>query len=159
MPRPTPPARWTPPPITACSPTTSSTTKRRRPTGSAACARTNGLGLPPDSPANPAEKVQVFQPVDDGIPERYRSHPTDHMREKNAKRIYIRSPQDDRSPWLLFGSLAVLKREVSDGSTGTCSAGARPTSRGPRRKSRRSSTPNTPRPPMTPGTTACTTTA
>jgi Zn-dependent protease with chaperone function len=70
-------------------------------------------GLPPDLPTNPAEKVQVFEEVHDGIPERYRSHPTDHMRERNAKRIYIRSPQDDRSPWLLFGDPAEIKREVT----------------------------------------------
>jgi Zn-dependent protease with chaperone function len=71
------------------------------------------LGLPPDLPASPTEKVQVFQEVHDGIPERFRSHPTDYMREQNAKRFYIRSPQDDRSPWLLFGRLAELKREVT----------------------------------------------
>jgi hypothetical protein len=70
-------------------------------------------GLPPDLPESSATKVQVFQPEDDGIPERYRSHPTDYMREQNAKRVYIRSPQDDRSPWLLFGSLAELKTEVT----------------------------------------------
>ncbi len=70
-------------------------------------------GLPPDLPADPAQRVQVFQPVDDGIPERYRSHPTDHMREQNAKRIYIRSALDDRSAWLLFGDATALKREVT----------------------------------------------
>jgi Zn-dependent protease with chaperone function len=69
-------------------------------------------GLPPELPDNPTEKVQVFQPVEDGIPDRYRSHPTDHMREQNAKRIYIRSPQDERSPWLLFGNLAELKQQI-----------------------------------------------
>jgi Zn-dependent protease with chaperone function len=71
-------------------------------------------GLPPELPASPAEQVQVFQPSDDGVPERYRSHPTDYMREQNAKRIYIRSPQDDRSPWLLFGNLAELKAKVTE---------------------------------------------
>jgi Zn-dependent protease with chaperone function len=71
-------------------------------------------GLPPELPVNPAEKVQVFQPIDDGIPERYRSHPTDYMREQNAKRIYIRSPHDERSPWLLFGHLAELKTAVTE---------------------------------------------
>jgi Zn-dependent protease with chaperone function len=71
-------------------------------------------GLPPDLPADPTQKVQVFQPHDDdGIPEQYRTHPTDYLREQNAKRIYIRSPQDDRSPWLLFGNLAGLKAEVT----------------------------------------------
>jgi Zn-dependent protease with chaperone function len=71
------------------------------------------LGLPPELPDDPAQQVQVFQPVHDGVPERYRSHPTDDMRERNAKRLYVRSPQDDRSPWLLFGRPADLKREVT----------------------------------------------
>lgn len=70
-------------------------------------------GLPPDLPANAKEKVQVFQPVDDGVPERYRSHPTDYMREQNAKRMYIPGPQDSRSPWLLFENLAELKQAVT----------------------------------------------
>lgn len=72
------------------------------------------LGLPPDLPEDATVQVQVFQPVDDGVPEHYRSHPTEHMRERNAKRIYVRSPQDDRSPWLLFGNLAKLKAEVTE---------------------------------------------
>jgi Zn-dependent protease with chaperone function len=71
-------------------------------------------GLPPDLPDDPGQRVQVFQPVDDGIPDRDRSHPTDHMRERNAKRIYIRSPRDDRSPWLLFGDVAGLKRRATE---------------------------------------------
>jgi Zn-dependent protease with chaperone function len=70
-------------------------------------------GLPPDLPRDATQKVQVFQPVDDGTPERYRSHPADHMREQNAKRVYVRSLQDDRSPWLLFGDPTELKREVT----------------------------------------------
>jgi Zn-dependent protease with chaperone function len=70
------------------------------------------VGLPPDLPANPAHKVQVFKPTDDGMPEKYRSHPTDHMREENAKRFYIRSPQDERSPWLLFGKAGARLKAV-----------------------------------------------
>jgi Zn-dependent protease with chaperone function len=70
-------------------------------------------GLPPELPVDPTQKVQVFRPVDDGIPERYRSHPTDSMRELNAKRYYVRSPRDDRSPWRLFGDAAELKRGVT----------------------------------------------
>ena len=72
------------------------------------------LGLPPELPADASERVNVFEFVDDGIPEKYRSHPTDHAREQNAKRFYIRSPHDDRSPWLLFGALADLKVEVTE---------------------------------------------
>src|SRR5262249_1264484 len=71
------------------------------------------LGLPPELPADPDELVWVFPEVDDGIPEKYRSHPADHMRERNAKRFYVRSPRDGRSPWLLFRDAAALKQEVT----------------------------------------------
>jgi Zn-dependent protease with chaperone function len=70
-------------------------------------------GLPPELPEDPSQQVQVFPPLDDGIPERYRSHPADYMRERNAKRIYIRSPLDGRSPWLLFGNLPEVKKQVT----------------------------------------------
>lgn len=71
------------------------------------------LGRPPELPDDPTVQVQVFQPAADGIDDRYRSHPTEFMRERNAKRFYIRSPTDTRSPWLLFGDAAGLRRAVS----------------------------------------------
>ena len=72
------------------------------------------LGLPPPLPEDAHQQIQIFQPEDDGIPDHYRSHPTHYMREQNAKRYYVRSPQDDRSPWLLFGNLAAVKQEVTE---------------------------------------------
>lgn len=71
------------------------------------------LGLPPALPADATEQVQVFEPEEDGIPEKYRSHPTNDMRERNAKRIYVRSQFDDRSPWLIFDNAAALKRAAT----------------------------------------------
>jgi Zn-dependent protease with chaperone function len=71
-------------------------------------------GLPAALPVNPKEPTKLFEPTDDGIPEKYRSHPTDDMREKNAKRYYLRSTLDERSPWLLFGeNAAALKKAMS----------------------------------------------
>ena len=64
------------------------------------------LGVPP-------EEGTVFAPADDGIPDKFRSHPTHQMREQNAKRIHISGPRDDRSPWLLVGNSADLKREIT----------------------------------------------
>src|SRR5262249_36245392 len=60
------------------------------------------LGLPPELADGAAGQVTVFAEVDTGIPEKYLSHPTDRSRERNAKRLYVPSPRDDRSPWLLF---------------------------------------------------------
>ena len=71
------------------------------------------LGLPPEVPADAAGQVTIFPPTNDGIPDKYRSHPTEHMRERNAKRTYVAGPRDTRSPWLLFGDAAELKREVT----------------------------------------------
>ncbi len=72
------------------------------------------LGLPPVLPEDTSSQVQVFQPEDDGIPDKYRTHPTHYMRERNAKRHYVRSPLDDRSPWLLFEDASLLKRRVTE---------------------------------------------
>lgn len=62
------------------------------------------LGVPPPLPASPGEKSQVFQPGQDEIPSMYASHPPNHERELNAKRVYFRSITDERSPWLLFSN-------------------------------------------------------
>lgn len=72
------------------------------------------LGVPPDLPEDPTQQVRVFEPSADDAGERYRTHPSHAARERNAKRVYIRSPRDDRSPWLLFGAVAELKRAVSE---------------------------------------------
>ncbi|MBO0698619.1 MAG: M48 family metalloprotease [Zavarzinella sp.] len=71
------------------------------------------LGLPPDGPAT-GEAVWVFRPTRDGIPEQYRSHPTNYDRERNAKLADLPGPRDDRSPWLLFGDAADLRRAVTE---------------------------------------------
>jgi Zn-dependent protease with chaperone function len=72
------------------------------------------LGIPPQLPEDASVKVQVFQPEHDGIPDHLRSHPTNLMREVNAKRIYVRSPVDDRSPWLLFQDRTALSKAVTE---------------------------------------------
>ncbi len=68
--------------------------------------RNERLGIPPD-------EGTVFAPTDDGIPDRYRSHPTHEMRERNAKRFQIPGTNDERSPWLLIGAAAELKRATT----------------------------------------------
>ena len=72
------------------------------------------LGLPPEPPANPAEQIVVFPHEDDGIPDKHRSHPTNAMREQNARRFDVRSPRDDRPAWLLFGPATQLRRDVTE---------------------------------------------
>jgi Zn-dependent protease with chaperone function len=56
------------------------------------------LGVPPPPPA------RVFDPgaAGDGPPAMWSTHPANHEREANARRVPLPAPPDDRSPWLLF---------------------------------------------------------
>lgn len=71
-------------------------------------------GLPPEPTDDAASPVKVFEPASDGIPDRYRSHPTNEMREKNAKRRFVPAPRDDRSPWSLFRDAAELRKTLTE---------------------------------------------
>jgi len=70
-------------------------------------------GLPPALPADPNEKAQVFQPGDDGIPSMWASHPPNYDREQNAKRVYFRGVEDNRSPWLLFRNPEAVREAMT----------------------------------------------
>ena len=76
-------------------------------------AKDERLGLPPELPPDTTVQVHVFPPVTAGPADRCSSHPADYLREQNAKRVYVRSPIDDRSAWLLFGNPAALKTTVT----------------------------------------------
>ncbi len=73
----------------------------------------SGLGEPPALPEDPRQAVQVFQPEDTGAPRMWATHPSNYDREQNAKRRYVRSPMDDRSPWLLFQDAPALRETVT----------------------------------------------
>jgi Zn-dependent protease with chaperone function len=71
------------------------------------------LGNPPPLPEDPNARAQVFHPGagdDDSI---WSSHPSHYAREQNAKRRYVRSPADDRSPWLLFRNPQTVRATVT----------------------------------------------
>lgn len=71
------------------------------------------LGEPPPLPADPAQTVQVFPPQDTSVPRMWATHPTNHDREGNAKRHYIRSPLDERSAWVLFQDAPALRETMT----------------------------------------------
>src|SRR5262249_4286179 len=71
------------------------------------------LGEPPVLPEDPREVVQVFLPEDTSVPRMWATHPSNHDREVNAKRHYLRSPLDPRSPWILFQDAAALREKVT----------------------------------------------
>jgi Zn-dependent protease with chaperone function len=73
------------------------------------------LGTIPDLPADPAHKVELFT-NEEGAGEHegmWASHPSNYDREQNAKRRYLRSPEDTRSPWLLFSDAEQLRRKMT----------------------------------------------
>lgn len=71
-------------------------------------------GLPPELPADSAQQVQVFEPIDDGIPDRYRSHPTDHMRAQRQARVH--SQHDRRALALAVVPSARVAAAAHDGA-------------------------------------------
>jgi Zn-dependent protease with chaperone function len=71
------------------------------------------LGEPPPLPEDPRQMVQVFQTEDISVPRMWATHPTNHDREANAKRQYIRSTLDERSPWFLFHNASALREDIT----------------------------------------------
>jgi Zn-dependent protease with chaperone function len=71
------------------------------------------LGEPPPLSVDPEVKTQVFEPGDVGIPPMWASHPSNYDRERNAKRVYIRGIEDQRSPWILFRNAADTRRKLT----------------------------------------------
>ncbi|OWK46996.1 hypothetical protein FRUB_00695 [Fimbriiglobus ruber] len=67
------------------------------------------MGIPPTPP------TQVFDPNDTSTGSViWDSHPTNHDREANAKRYYLPTPPDDRTPWLLFRDMDFLRVKLSE---------------------------------------------
>lgn len=66
------------------------------------------LGEPPPVPKEEDCSAEVFDPEDEP-PEMYATHPSNYDREQNAKRVYLRCPIDERSPWLLFDDVEGLR--------------------------------------------------
>ena len=66
------------------------------------------LGQPPSLPDDPETVIQIFQPEDTSVPRMWATHPSNHDREANAKKCYIRSVLDERSSWVLFQDVRAL---------------------------------------------------
>ncbi|HLK58817.1 MAG TPA: M48 family metallopeptidase [Chthonomonadaceae bacterium] len=73
-------------------------------------------GTVPALPEDPAQKTQLFTREDDdtGSEGMWASHPSHYDREQNAKRVYLRSVEDERSPWLLFSHPDALRRRMTE---------------------------------------------
>ena len=53
-------------------------------------------------------KAELTQP-----PRMWQSHPLNHEREANAKKVYVAAPLDERSAWVLFDDAAMLRQRVT----------------------------------------------
>src|SRR5262249_58750497 len=71
------------------------------------------LGQPPRLPENPRQTVRVFEPGDTSVPVMWATHPTNHDREQNMKRHYLRSVLDERPPWVLFRDAVEVRAKVT----------------------------------------------
>lgn len=56
---------------------------------------------------------RVFKSGFAQAPQMWSTHPANHDREENAKRIYLAASHDERSAWLLFDSVDKVKQNVT----------------------------------------------
>lgn len=75
------------------------------------------LGIPPKpkEEGHTGKDVQVFDPAlgNNGIPKMWLSHPPNHERERNAKRIYLAVTEDTRPAWSILDNTDLLKSDLS----------------------------------------------
>lgn len=61
-----------------------------------------------EAPARRLFKAEFARP-----PQMWATHPLNHEREENAKRVYVDAPADERSAWIVFAEPAALREKVS----------------------------------------------
>lgn len=75
------------------------------------------LGIPPKpkEEGHTGKDVRVFDPAEGtrGIPKMWLSHPPNHEREMNAKRIYLAVQEDTRPAWSILDNIDLLKTDLS----------------------------------------------
>jgi hypothetical protein len=68
-------------------------------------------GVPPPLPNGPGPRADCFLPEDSALPTMWATHPSNHDREQNIKRTYVRSPVDERPAWILFHQQPKLREQ------------------------------------------------
>ncbi len=75
------------------------------------------LGIPPKPKeiGQTGKDVRVFDPAEGnkGIPQMWLSHPPNHERESNAKRIYLAVEEDTRPAWSILDNIDLLKEKLA----------------------------------------------
>jgi Zn-dependent protease with chaperone function len=70
-------------------------------------------GLSPKIEGRDGSSFKVFKEQIAQAPKMWSTHPANIDREKNAKKIYIKSEVDERSSWLLFKDAAKTKNKIT----------------------------------------------
>lgn len=70
-------------------------------------------GRVPQARGNAPAKRRVFTSGFAQPPQMWSTHPANHDREENAKRLYLPAPHDPRSAWVLFREAERLRSRVS----------------------------------------------
>src|SRR5260370_22909122 len=70
--------------------------------------------MPREWPADEVAGPAVFTSDRTVLPPMWACHPANHEREENCKRVYLRSPRDDRRAWVLFDEADALRQRVTD---------------------------------------------
>ncbi|OOG43740.1 hypothetical protein B0E51_01410 [Rhodanobacter sp. C05] len=67
-------------------------------------------------PQVPVEGGAAFRVFEDALaqpPRMWSTHPMNHEREKNAKRMYLAAPADERSAWVVFDDVQNLRERMT----------------------------------------------
>jgi Zn-dependent protease with chaperone function len=70
-------------------------------------------GNPPPLPLANPEKHRVFKAAMAQPPQMWSSHPLNHEREENAKRVYVSAPIDTQSAWAVFKDPAAVREQAT----------------------------------------------
>lgn len=70
-------------------------------------------GVTPALPSDQPEAHRVFQAEIAQPPRMWATHPHNHEREENAKRVYVPCPLDARSAWLVFQDPQALRERAT----------------------------------------------
>ncbi|MFZ5893575.1 MAG: M48 family metallopeptidase [Myxococcota bacterium] len=71
-------------------------------------------GVAPPLPSDGRAQHRVFEQRMAHPPRMWSSHPPNHEREENAKRVYVACELDERSPWLLFRDPPALRKQMTE---------------------------------------------
>jgi Zn-dependent protease with chaperone function len=71
------------------------------------------LGEPPPLPAGPGPRADFFRPEDTTAARMWATHPSNHEREQNVNRPYVRRPLDEQPAWVLFQDAPALREKLT----------------------------------------------